>query len=257
MRCLNALTIGNEIAVGAARSYGSKTGAKDMTRIAIVTGGTRGIGAAISTALKDAGIKVAATYVGNDERAHTFTEETAITFHADGSYSWKTVDASDEAERRQIPQDAFYIVGSKKKKLHLKGVVKGKVLVYSPGKIIIDDDLTYARHPEISFVADDYLGLVSDRDIEIAHPNVTGPGDLHIHAAIYAKKRFRVRHLRAKGSGTLYIYGSLTAGSLTATEPRYATHIQFDKRLENSRPPNFPMTDRYEIKEWDGKWEVK
>ena len=40
-----------------------------MARVAIVTGGTRGIGEAISVALKDMGMNVAATYAGNDERA--------------------------------------------------------------------------------------------------------------------------------------------------------------------------------------------
>lgn len=49
-----------------------------MTRTAIVTGGTRGIGAAISVALRDAGYKVAANYAGNDEAAKTFKNETGI-----------------------------------------------------------------------------------------------------------------------------------------------------------------------------------
>ena len=50
-----------------------------MSRVAIVTGGTRGIGEAISTGLKDAGYKVAATYAGNDEAARRFTDKTGIT----------------------------------------------------------------------------------------------------------------------------------------------------------------------------------
>lgn len=49
-----------------------------MSRVALVTGGTRGIGAAISLALKDAGYKVAANYAGNDEAAAKFKEETGI-----------------------------------------------------------------------------------------------------------------------------------------------------------------------------------
>ena len=49
-----------------------------MSRIALVTGGTRGIGAAISTALKEAGYTVAANYAGNDERAAAFKAETGI-----------------------------------------------------------------------------------------------------------------------------------------------------------------------------------
>ena len=47
-------------------------------RVAVVTGGTRGIGAAISRMLKDKGYKVAATYAGNDEAANKFKAESGI-----------------------------------------------------------------------------------------------------------------------------------------------------------------------------------
>ena len=49
-----------------------------MARVALVTGGTRGIGEAISIALKEAGCKVAANYGGNDERAREFSDRTGI-----------------------------------------------------------------------------------------------------------------------------------------------------------------------------------
>ena len=49
-----------------------------MGRVAIVTGGTRGIGRSISTALKEAGYRVAATYAGNDEAARAFHAETGV-----------------------------------------------------------------------------------------------------------------------------------------------------------------------------------
>ena len=49
-----------------------------MGRVALVTGGTRGIGAAISIALKDAGHTVAATFAGNVEKANAFKAETGI-----------------------------------------------------------------------------------------------------------------------------------------------------------------------------------
>ena len=49
-----------------------------MSRVAVVTGGTRGIGEAISVALKNAGYKVAANYCGNDDRAKAFSEKTGI-----------------------------------------------------------------------------------------------------------------------------------------------------------------------------------
>src|SRR5215211_2773049 len=49
-----------------------------MARVAVVTGGTRGIGEAISKGLKAAGFKVAANYGGNDEAAQKFKQETGI-----------------------------------------------------------------------------------------------------------------------------------------------------------------------------------
>jgi len=58
-----------------------------MSKVALVTGGTRGIGAAISIALKDAGYTVAANYAGNDEAAAKFTEETGIK-----TFKWSVAD---------------------------------------------------------------------------------------------------------------------------------------------------------------------
>ena len=61
-----------------------------MSRVALVTGGSRGIGAAISVALKNAGYTVAATYAGNDEAASKFTEETGIK-----TYKWNVASYED------------------------------------------------------------------------------------------------------------------------------------------------------------------
>src|SRR3546814_1456114 len=49
-----------------------------MARIAIVTGGSRGIGEAISLKLKEQGVTVVANYAGNDEKARAFTDRTGI-----------------------------------------------------------------------------------------------------------------------------------------------------------------------------------
>ena len=62
-------------------------------KTALVTGGTRGIGAAIATALKEAGYQVAANYAGNDEAAARFTEETGI-----ATYKWSIADYDACAE---------------------------------------------------------------------------------------------------------------------------------------------------------------
>ena len=58
-----------------------------MSKVAIVTGGSRGIGAAISIALKNAGYAVAANYAGNDEAAAAFTKDTGIK-----TYKWSVAD---------------------------------------------------------------------------------------------------------------------------------------------------------------------
>lgn len=58
-----------------------------MGRVAFVTGGTRGIGAAIAVALKDAGHTVAVNYAGNDEAAAAFTAKTGIP-----AYKWSVAD---------------------------------------------------------------------------------------------------------------------------------------------------------------------
>ncbi|HEX5184832.1 MAG TPA: acetoacetyl-CoA reductase [Allosphingosinicella sp.] len=58
-----------------------------MARVAVVTGGTRGIGEAISVALRDAGATVAANYAGNEEKARQFTERTGIK-----AYKWDVSD---------------------------------------------------------------------------------------------------------------------------------------------------------------------
>ncbi|TCP62766.1 3-oxoacyl-[acyl-carrier-protein] reductase /acetoacetyl-CoA reductase [Rhodovulum bhavnagarense] len=68
-----------------------------MARVALVTGGSRGIGAAISKALKEAGYTVAATYAGNDEKATAFTNETGIK-----TYKWNAADY--EASKAGIAQ---------------------------------------------------------------------------------------------------------------------------------------------------------
>ncbi|KZB51813.1 MULTISPECIES: acetoacetyl-CoA reductase [Thalassospira] len=72
-----------------------------MTKTALVTGGTRGIGRAISLALKDAGYTVAANYAGNDEAARAFTDETGI-----ATFKWSVADADACADGiRQVESE--------------------------------------------------------------------------------------------------------------------------------------------------------
>lgn len=77
-----------------------------MARVALVTGGTRGIGHAISVALKGAGYKVAANYGGNDEAAKKFTQETGIAVYKFDVGDFKAcADAIKKIEREVGPVD--------------------------------------------------------------------------------------------------------------------------------------------------------
>lgn len=72
-----------------------------MARVAVVTGGTRGIGHAIAVALKEAGYSVAANYGGNDQAAQNFQSETGIPV-----YKWDVGDHSAcESGLQQVESD--------------------------------------------------------------------------------------------------------------------------------------------------------
>jgi acetoacetyl-CoA reductase len=72
-----------------------------MARVALVTGGSRGIGAAISKELQAKGYTVAATYAGNDAAAASFTEETGIK-----TYKWNAADyEASKAGLAQVEAD--------------------------------------------------------------------------------------------------------------------------------------------------------
>ena len=73
-----------------------------MEQVALVTGGTRGIGAAIAIALKDKGYKVAATYAGNTEKAEAFKAE-----HGIEVFKWDVTDFQACAEGVQAVEDAL------------------------------------------------------------------------------------------------------------------------------------------------------
>ncbi|TQS71451.1 acetoacetyl-CoA reductase [Rhodobacteraceae bacterium] len=64
-----------------------------MSKVALVTGGTRGIGASIAKALKEAGYSVAVNFAGNEDAAKKFSDETGIS-----SYKWSVADYDDCVE---------------------------------------------------------------------------------------------------------------------------------------------------------------
>jgi hypothetical protein len=190
----------------------------------------------------------------DEDRIHELDADTRIVFYANGSYGWTDPERTLPEQRRRLTSEPHYLVAGEDAELLLSGVVNGKVLVYSPEDIVIAGNLVYAEAPALVPDSDDFLGLVSEKSVEIAEPEITGTGDVSVHAAIYAKRRFAVRRYSARDDATLEVFGSVTAGSLTATEPRFRTKLRFDPRLEHRRPPRFPVTDRYEIVDWDGLW---
>lgn len=188
-----------------------------------------------------------------DSRSRKFATETQLVFYADGSYGWR--DVSDGTERREaVGAKRLYLIAAPGVPLHVRGSVVGRVLIFSPEGIFISGDLTYARDVRRAANAEDYIGLVSDKNVTIDGIDVTGSGDLRVEAAIYARRRFAIKDIDAARGATLSIYGSISAGSLSASEPRFATKHEFDPRFERTRPPGFPMTNRYELEEWDKRW---
>jgi len=192
--------------------------------------------------------------VAGPDNSQRFAHDTALTFHDDGTVSWRELDGPAEA-RRALGGEPFYLMADENVELEVSGTVNGKVLVYTPNRIVVTGDIRYAADPRTP-QADDYLGLVAERTVEIAEPDVTGSGDLEVFASIYARQRFVVRDFNSRRSGTLIVHGSLTAGTLSASEPRFATRVEFDDRLTTMRAPGFPLSDRYELDSTSGEWRV-
>jgi hypothetical protein len=192
---------------------------------------------------------------GEEGDRRLFTSDTRVIFNADGSYAWRAANGEGPLHREEPSQRPRYLVGDKGAKLFVRGTVAGMFTVFTPNDIEIEDDLVYVKDPRQTVLSRDFLALISGRDISIAAPEVTGPGDLTVHAAIFARRRFFIEFTDRGPGNTLFIYGSLTSGTLSETEPRYATKVDYDKRFEYLRPANYPMTRRYEVDSWDQDWE--
>jgi len=192
---------------------------------------------------------------GDTHDRHVFDNDTRIIFNADGTYVWRAANGEGPLERAGATDHPRYLIGDKGAKLYVSGTVSGIYTVYSPADIEIENDLVYAQDPRDTVISRDFLALISGRDIKVATSQVTGAGDLHVHAALFARRRFMIESVANGKPGTLFILGSLTAGTILETEPRYATKMDYDKRFEYLRPASFPMTRRYEVDSWDADWQ--
>lgn len=189
-----------------------------------------------------------------DAHVQRFDDDTRIVLAGDGTYTWKARRTGEAVRARYSPQKPLYLLAGRRSTLYVRGVVDGRMLVYSPERIVIEGSLTYADDPRLNPDADDYLGLVSDGSVEIARPHVTGDGDLRIDAAIFARRQFLVTDFEHLRSATLWIYGSLAARTLSASEPRYGMKVEFDPRFDRVRPPGFPSTNHFELARWEPAW---
>ena len=209
--------------------------------------------AGIETMVRRIGLAPQQPPAASDDDVQHFEHDAAVTFYEDGSYGWRALRGSEPEQRRALTDRPHYLIGADNVTLQVQGTVKGTVLVYTPDRIVIVHDLRYAHDPREPG-AGDYLGLVAERSVEIGGPDMTGPGDLEVYASIYARGVFAVHSYQSRRAGKLVIYGSLASGSVTATEPRYATSVQFDPRLTTMRAPGFPLSDRYELESSSGEW---
>jgi hypothetical protein len=192
---------------------------------------------------------------GEKSDRRVFANDTRIIFNADGSYVWVAANGSGEMQREEASNRPRYLIGEPGSTLHVRGTVSGIFTVYSPSDIEIEGDLMYSRDPREVLISGDFLALIAGRDIKIASHEVTGVGDLHVHAAIFARRSFYIEEVEHAKPAVLFMLGSLTAGTIMETEPRYATKLDYDKRFEYLRPANFPMTRRYEVESWNQDWQ--
>ncbi len=180
----------------------------------------------------------------------TLSEDTRLDFQGAAGIVWTDINNGEQG-RVLVPEAGLIIAGTDRARFELSGDIAGRVLVYSPQRQMITGSLEYVDASQDSA---DYLALISDGSIEVASATVTGPGDLRINAALFARDRFSVRRFSDRHQGVLYVYGSLIAGSVSATEPRYSTHIEHDPRFEHNRPPAFPGTGLFDVRDWEQHW---
>ena len=190
-----------------------------------------------------------------DATTHYFDTDTDLVFRDDGTIVW-TQTQSGLSGILPRPENALMLIGRDNARFSVKGTINGPVLLYSGRRIMITGNLRYASRDAGAETIVDYLTLISDGTIEIAASSVTGPGDLIIDAALFARQRFSVRRFRDREQGELVVFGTLVAGSVSATEPRFSTRIEYDPRYDNQRPPAFPSTGLYDLADWDQQWTV-
>ncbi|GHA10557.1 hypothetical protein GCM10008090_20240 [Arenicella chitinivorans] len=190
-------------------------------------------------------------------QTHLIEQDTSIRFLSSGRVELLPMNGNNQPIKTvMLADNPVYFIADSKVVVGVQGVVNGAVAVYSPRSIVIEGNLVYQSSASLAD-GGDFLGLISARNIVVPGRKKIGQGDLEIHAALYARRRFVVTQAEGRRVGTLRVFGSVSAGSLSITEPRYATRIDFDRRLETLRPPGFPVTSRYELMAHEQTWELQ
>ena len=159
-------------------------------------------------------------------RVHEVARDTRIRFFADGSYRWTDLSTSQSQYLNDPAKQPVYFIGTRGAALHVQGVVAGKVLLYSPRRIVIEGSLTYATDPRNDSGSEDYLGIVSDRVVEVAPPGVTGGGDLRSTRRFTRTALRRHQHRSFAHGDAAHLRQSAAARSprpSRATRPRSTT----------------------------------
>lgn len=181
-----------------------------------------------------------------------YNEELWLTFNFDGSYSCST---STIDTLKFISDFNGTIMTTNGKKIHVKGVVNGKVTVISDRDILIEDNIVYAEDPRSNPNSDDYLGLIAAHRVTV-RDNVPNSNDVEIHAAIIARHDELMVENYDTGPprGTLTILGSIVQNNAFpygtyhegGLETGYEGNHIYDARLMDKTPPFFPRLDRVE-----------
>jgi hypothetical protein len=188
-----------------------------------------------------------------------------LTFKSD-SLTWRRTTTSDTTvDAGLFAPNGVIVLGHGN--VYVKGVVKGRYTIgaldstggYATGRIIIDDDIVYARDPRVDPTSTDMLGLVAYHDINIGgDPNRTSfavDASLFSYTMGVTVDAYDTRQpgqLRALGG---WIMQNIfpTSNGIPLGQPGstgFKCTIVFDNRFRTSSPPSFPTTGTYEILEW-------
>lgn len=149
--------------------------------------------------------------------------------------------------------------------IRVKGVLNGKLTVYSGDDIFLDDDIVYASDPNVNPASDDVLGLVAYDDILITD-NIPNALDIHIQASMMAMTgKFKADNYSTRGvCGTIFMTGGVIqdqrgpvgtftgGGGVFTLTNGFFKNYKFDPRLSTIAPPYYPFVTALRLVAW---WE--